>query len=278
MRIWSVILAMAACPCAAWAQIASIVVTSAASYERGMPWRGSIASVFCTGLRGINGIVTADRYPLPLELVGVQVTIGRTRAPLFAIAELGGYQQINLQVPWEAEGERGLIIEQAGERGGVIVASILSPGAFFRLSDGNGAFQHADYGVVNTGNPARVGEVIIGYLTGLVVRTTPAVPTGQPSPADPPAVVSQELGLGRLRFEIWMGEPPNQKVAVPLFLGLAPGLAGVYQVNFTVPDGLGIGVQPVRLVQNDCVRPMFGNGCVAVYPAEFSLPVPMAVQ
>lgn len=271
---------MAACAVTGWGQIGNIVVTSAASFERGMPWRGSIASIFCTGLKGINGVVAADRYPLPLELAGVRVTIGQRPAPLFAVAELGGYQQINLQVPWEA-GEGPITIEQAGEQAQFPQPGLRDVGDFFPLPNGSGAFQHAGgYALVSRGNPARAGEVVTGYLTGLVVVPSPPVPTGQAAPANPLSVVSQQLAAGesRPRFEIWMGEGPNPKVAAPSFLGLAPGLAGVYQVNFAVPDGLPPGDQSVRLVENYCVRAMFGSGCLTVYPAGFSLPVPMAVQ
>lgn len=280
MRIARIIAAIAACAVAGWAEIGNTVVTSAANFERGMPWRGSIASVFCTGLTGIRGIVAADHYPLPLELAGVRVRIGGTLAPLFAVAQLDGYQQINLQVPWDAGfTATDITIEQAGEQARFPVPAVRGPGDFFRLADGSGAFQHAaDYALVSTGNPARAGEVVIGYLTGLVADPRPPVQTGQPSPADPPAVVSQELGGGasRPRFEIWMGDLPNPKVVDPSFLGLAPGLAGVYQVNFTIPDGLATGNQPVRLAENRCAT-MFGT-CILVRRSGSSLPVAIAVR
>jgi len=254
MRTVTIILAMVVTAGSAPAQIGNIVVTSAASFEKGMPWAGSIASVFCTGLKGINGIVAADRYPLPLELAGVRVTIGGVRAPLFAVAQLGGDQEINLQVPWEAWYATDVTVEQSGEQAKVLAPYVLHPGEFFRLPDGSGALQHADYTLVSAGNPARAGEVVLGYLTGLAIdRTIPPAATGQPAPANPPAVVDQSLppvayGASRPRFQIWVGDPPNQRVVDPLFLGLAPGLVGVYQVNFVVPAGLAVGSQAVRLV------------------------------
>jgi uncharacterized protein (TIGR03437 family) len=234
MRVATLALAIVLAAGTAPAQIRNVVVTSAASFEKGMPWPGSLASVFCTGLKGINGIVVADRYPLPLELAGVRVMIGEVRAPLFAVAELGGYEQINLQVPWEAWPGADVTVEQSGEQAKVVAPFPLYPGQFFRLPDGSGAFQHADYSLVNAANPARAGEVVLGYLTGLVIGSTvPAAVTGQPAPANPPSVVNQLLKSGSPpRFQIWVGDPPNQNVVDPLFLGLAPGLVGVYQVNF----------------------------------------------
>lgn len=41
-----------------------IVVVSAASFEVGMPAKGSIASLFCTGVR-VNSTVVAETLPLP---------------------------------------------------------------------------------------------------------------------------------------------------------------------------------------------------------------------
>src|SRR5262245_49751165 len=70
MRIIHLIVAIIATAGLVRAQIGNIVVTEAASFQTGWPWPGSIASVFCTGLTGISGIVTAGNYPLPLELGG----------------------------------------------------------------------------------------------------------------------------------------------------------------------------------------------------------------
>lgn len=285
MRIMPIIRAILVTAGAVAAQIGNSVVTSGASFQKGIPWGGSIASVFCTGLKGINGVVAADRYPLPFELAGVRVTIFGARAPLFAVAELGGYQQINLQVPWEVAGATDVTVEQSGEQAKVLAPyGVLDPGEFFRLADGSGAFQHADYTLVSAVNPARPGETVLGYLTGLVIASTiPPVATGQPAPANPPAVVDQTLppsqsAVSPPRFQIWVGDPPNQKALDPLFLGLAPGLVGVYQVNFVVPEGLAVSSQAIRLVRNQCIKGMFGSTCVAIIPASASGPVPMAVR
>ncbi len=90
-------------------------------------------------------------------------------------------------------------------------------------------------------------------------------------------VLKPAIGDSRPVWQIWVGAPPNQKVIDPLFFGLVPGLAGVYQVNFIVPEGLGAGSQPVRLIANGC-ETGFGT-CIAIPPPEaVSLPVPMAVQ
>ena len=76
------------------AQISNLAVTSGASFEPGVPARGSIASNFRTGLE-VAQVVSASGYPLPLALAGVEVRIGGALAPQFAVAPLSGYQQIS---------------------------------------------------------------------------------------------------------------------------------------------------------------------------------------
>src|SRR5579862_4816403 len=94
----------AALPARAQAPVAvvPIAVASAANFEPGLPPRGSIAAIFCSGLLNLSGTATANQVPLPLKLNGVSVLIGGVYAPLFGVADLGSYQQIDLQVPNEA--------------------------------------------------------------------------------------------------------------------------------------------------------------------------------
>ena len=81
-----------------WSQIGNIAVTDAASFKVGIPAKGSIASIFCTGV-SVSGTVQAEGTPLPWSLAGVSVTVGGANAPLFSVSSLSGYQQINVQVP-----------------------------------------------------------------------------------------------------------------------------------------------------------------------------------
>jgi uncharacterized protein (TIGR03437 family) len=171
-------------------QIANIVVTSAASFQPGMPPPGSIGAVFCTGLQ-VNGTVSFSALPLLTSLAGVTVTIGGIPSPLFAVADVGGHQQINFQVPLEAnfnyDGTVAVAVAQGSAQGLANVKSAyvvwasdyasVTPGEFFRVGGTQyGAFQHSrDYSPVTETNPAAPGETIIGYLTGLP-PATPAPP------------------------------------------------------------------------------------------------------
>ncbi|MCL4850455.1 MAG: hypothetical protein KJZ78_03625 [Bryobacteraceae bacterium] len=246
------------CTGTAIAQDTVITVTSGASFEIGLPSKGSIASLFCTCI-DIQGTIGADQYPLPTTLAGVQVRVGGAVAPLFAVAALNGYQQINFQVPHEAElglEDAEIIIEQGSRRtSGRVKLRLSTAGDFFLLEPGRGLFQHAsDYSLVTEEHPARPGEAVIAYLTGLP-ETRPLVPSGQPAPSEPLAVVPQyRIDAAAERYDIIIDEV----VVPPLFIGLAPGLAGVYQINFVVPEPQIGGDRTLRLTRVSC-RAAFGS-------------------
>ena len=82
-------------------------------------------------------------------------------------------------------------------------------------------------------HPAAVGETLEIYGLGLGA-TNPMVQAGLRSPASPPA---RALDTPRLQI--------GGKDAVVVFAGLAPGFAGVYQVNAIVPAGLLPGLHSV---------------------------------
>ncbi len=258
-RAPALVAAVLACALGATAQIRIGAVTSGASFEAGLPAKGSIATLFCTGLTGITGIIGAQTLPLPRELAGVRMSVGGAAAPLFALAVSEGFQQVNFQVPLEAEfgpQDAEVAIEQQGQRAAVRVPLRLSsPGDFFRFPDGRGIFQHAkDYSLVTPEAPARPGEALIAYLTGLP-GTVPAVPSGHPAPFEPLAIVPQySFTAASEAFRIRI----DSSELVPLFVGLAPGLVGVYQVNFVLPEPQPAGDREVVFVRRSC-RVIFGS-------------------
>jgi uncharacterized protein (TIGR03437 family) len=205
----------------------NIVVTWASSFRVGVPQQGSIGALFCTGLN-ISSTVQADGAPLPRSLAGVSVTVGGAQAPLFSVSSLNGYQQINFQVPQEALWAAGSIlvnVTQNGNTGSTLAtsqsSSSPSPGDFFTLPNSSyGAFQHAtDYSVITPANPAKAGETVIGYLTGLGA-TVPLVPTGQASPYSPLAIVPRDqTGLQRSSYALMSPSLPQIPI---IFLGLTP--------------------------------------------------------
>ena len=88
-------------------------------------------------------------------------------------------------------------------------------------------------------HPATAGEALEIYGLGLGM-TVPLVEARVASPGSPPARAQQAP-----RVQIG-----GRDVAVT-FAGLAPGLAGVYQVNVIVPTGLAPGLQTLAWIGSD---------------------------
>ena len=239
-----------------------------------MPPRGSLASAFCTGLQ-VDGTVHGTTNPLLLTLAGISVTIGGAPPPILAVADDGGYQQINFEVPQEAGQNRGgtwtVTVSQDGTQLSAQVTSSQSPGDFFLVGSNLAAFQHAsDYSLVTEQNPAHPCEVLVGYLTGLPT-TDAAVPTGEASPFSPLAVVLQPndptsvhqfalLLNGTVIANPCAADYGPCQVSSLLWLGLAPGLVGVYQLNFVVPATASSGNAAVQLQESNCAV-FFGAYC-----------------
>jgi uncharacterized protein (TIGR03437 family) len=246
--------------------IGNIVVTSASSFAAGLPPAGSIGTIFCTGLK-ISGSVTATSVPLPYMLAGITVKVWGFPAPLFAVASGPGYQQINFQVPY-AFGFPGtnpeILVEQNGTHGSVTPTPATSPGDFFRISGtGYGIFQHgADYSLVTKDSPAKPGEMLVTYLTGVPSSLEFDVSVGQPAP-DAVDEVSQinSSGLADYYNIVVDGLPVINQTdptrSIPFF-GLAPGLIGVYQINFAVPSDTHSGDIQIKLQRNSCI-PFMGQ-------------------
>jgi uncharacterized protein (TIGR03437 family) len=260
---------------ACYAQSAqSIVVTSAASFQRGLPPKGSLSSAFCRGLQ-VQGVVSATTNSLPFTLGGVSVTVGGAPGPILAVGDDGGYQQVNFEVPQEgvpnSDGTWTVTVAQDGIQLTTQVASLQSPGDFFLIGSNMAAFQHAaDYSLVSEQNPAHPGEILIGYLTGLP-GAQPVVPTGQASPFSPLAIVPQPNTLTQVdQFAVLLNgtvvanscpvaNSPCQAQNL-LWLGLTPGIFGVYQLNFVVPSSTASGNIAVQLQRSTCAT-ISGTPC-----------------
>jgi uncharacterized protein (TIGR03437 family) len=99
---------------------------------------------------------------------------------------------------------------------------------------------HADGSLVTAGSPAQAGEELVAYAAGLGA-TTPAVPTGQAADTATPTAETFALNFdfqpNALAAQPML--PPLVTLfpsyATPLYSGLVPGYAGLYQVNFIVP-------------------------------------------
>jgi uncharacterized protein (TIGR03437 family) len=144
-----------------------------------------------------------------------------------------------VQVPWEyasvPEGTRKLAIRSEDNPFELVVNFRLTHGVEPWMATWRDAATGVDYakaahadfsGLVTPSSPARPGETVHVYLTGLGPLDHPLA-TGAPGPADPLVHPVAPL-VCRL------GDPPEPLV-MP-YLGYATGMIGIYQADLTIPD------------------------------------------
>lgn len=196
---------------------------------------GSIVTIFGAEFAGSGEVVPGA--PLPTVLGGTSVTFNGIAVPLFYVSN----RQINAQAPFDLP--PGTIVSVQVRRGNfmsavrpVNVASV-SPGIFIvDQASGAGAVLHSsDFSLVSNESPARAGELLFVYCTGLgAVKTT--VNAGDSTPSDPPAetVYAPAVSIAGLSAPV-------------TYSGLAPGFAGLYQIKTQVPVGLPTGNRPMQI-------------------------------
>jgi uncharacterized protein (TIGR03437 family) len=183
---------------------------------------GMILSAF--GTQFAPSVQSASAVPLPYSLAGVAVTVNGVAAPLYYVSP----SQINLQIPYEtAVGSAIVAINNNGQVSTRSVSlSAVAPGIFTDVSGAQVPYISA----------AR-GQFIALYMTGAGL-VSPEVSTGAA-----PATTTPLANLPR----------PSQETRVTVggvaaslqFVGIPYGLAGVVQINYQVPSGIGTGLQPV---------------------------------
>jgi uncharacterized protein (TIGR03437 family) len=204
-------------------------IVNAASFTAGPVAPGSLIALF--GLNLAQTTVTA-KFPLPVSLGGVSLTINGTAAPLYYVSP----SQINAQVPFEvAPGNATAVLTTGGSAlaGVPLTVKPVAPGLFTNAS-GWALVRNQDGSVNAAGNPAPVGSAITAYGTGQGLVGNP-VPTGSAAPDSPLSAL-----LTGVTATI------GGQTAVVSFAGLAPRLVGVFQVNLQVPS-LSPGTYPLAI-------------------------------
>ena len=204
---------------------------------------GGLFTIFGSNLATTTA--QAGGTPLPTNLGGTEVVVNGRLAPLLFVSP----NQINAQFPLEAEFGRGGVIVRTGLGQSLTIFMESMEAAPQIFTDGGRAIAlNQDASVNSVTNPARGGDILTVYLTGQG-PVDPPVASAQPGPLNPlsQVILDAKAEIGGQEVEI-------------LFLGLAPGYAGLAQANLRVPTGLA-GDLPVRLTIGGQVS---NSGVVAV--------------
>jgi uncharacterized protein (TIGR03437 family) len=211
-------------------------VVNGASFARGGVVPGEIATAFGMNLTSSTGINLTSGLPLATTFLTDSLTVNNQPVPLFAVDNVNGEQQYNFQVPWNVTSGPTATVSanNNGTSSASITVPVLSaqPGIFNYSVGGNtfGAILHANFQLANAANPAKPGETVLIYCTGLGAVSSPPA-DGEPGNGQP-TMVTPTIMFGGTK-------------AIVSFSGLAPGFVGLYQINAEVPAALATGNQPV---------------------------------
>jgi uncharacterized protein (TIGR03437 family) len=218
-------------------------VVNAATFALGQGVQpGSYITIFGNDLSDTTAATSTPYLPLSLASVAVSFDGGGITLPGHLHFVSAG--QINVQVPWEYEGQSSVNMKVT--YAGYLFSNVFtvklapaSPGSFGILDQNSGG--------VGASNAAKRGQVIQIFANGLgPVDGHP--PSGQPASSVLPCNANPTVTIGG--------------VSAPVqFCGLVPPFVGLYQLNVTVPASVSAGTQPL-------VMSMGGNSATLNLPVQ----------
>lgn len=199
------------------------------NYSPGPFAPGSVVTVFGSGLsRSAQGLKASDIHDntLPMVLNFSQVFVDNMPAPLLYVSDT----QINFLIPSkQLPGDVRIRVVRQGQTGPEVTVIVVDAApALFAMPDGSGfaIATHGDNSLITPDSPARGGEVIVIYATGLGKTTR------NPNVGEIP------------QYAAWIVNPEERLVVSPNgrvdYAGLTPGSAGLYQINLVVPFSPGV--------------------------------------
>src|SRR5579883_791818 len=221
---------------------------------------GELLTIY--GMQGstlANGAQESASLTLSTTLDNTQITVNGVQAPVLAVNECGPYPCVTFVVPYQtaSPGIADIQLINQGKMSNTISAFVgyTAPGPFLLPQLGKGsdnmyyaAAIHANGQVVSPSNPAQVGETIAVFLTG-IGAVTPTVNNGAPGPTNPTAGPINTISV-YLSSTSASGASGLQ--ATTSYVGLAPAeVAGLAQINFTIPSGITSGDNVLEIVGPD---------------------------
>jgi uncharacterized protein (TIGR03437 family) len=185
---------------------------------------------------GLANTTSEASVPFPMNLSGVQVLINQVQAPIYYVSPT----QINVVVPYITNpGSVATIQVINNDVDSNVVTQftgMTSAGVFSEPVGGIGdaAALHPDFSVITEASPAQIGETVAVYLSGMGA-VNPAVADGTAAPS---LTLSNTTATPTVYLTDQDGNVGTPTIT---FSGLAPGFAGLYQINFTIPTGLVAG-------------------------------------
>jgi uncharacterized protein (TIGR03437 family) len=218
-------------------------IVNAADNQSGMLAPYAIGTIYGTNLAystaGLNGSdVHGGVLPILLGTSETEVFVNSQPAALFYASPT----QINFLIPPQPNTVPGPVTVYVTVDGlhGPIVELTLAPAApgLFQLDAQNAVATLVDGSVLTPSSPAKPGDVVVLWATGLG-DTRPSAEGFQVPTTAAPLVAGANL-------QILLDGVGVESSAI-LYAGLAPDNAGLYQINLTLPKSTGANPE-IRLV------------------------------
>jgi uncharacterized protein (TIGR03437 family) len=225
-------LVLAACLCAQDPNAPNYTaagIVNGASFTPGLA-PNTIGSIFGTNLSWDTRALQAGDISggvLPTSLGNVEVYFEGWPAYLYYVSPL----QINFLVPSTLlPGNFQFWVDRQGTHGPIVTVTLQSVApAMFLTSPGTVVASHLDWSLVCSDAPAAAGEIVTLWATGLG-DTDPELQDG--------VLAKGPQWLSQLsQFDVWINGAALDPSSI-LYAGVAPGNAGLYQINVRLPDPL----------------------------------------
>ncbi len=196
---------------------------------------------------GLAPTTASASVPLPDMFNGVQVFINQMAAPIAYVSPT----QISVVVPYLTipNSVAQIQVVNNGATSNVVTeyTGLTSVGAFTNNPVGGLGYVaalHPNNSVISQASPAQLGEEVAVYLTGMGAVNLP-VNDGTAAPGSPLSITTATP------LAFLLDPAGHYEQATVKFSGLAPGFAGLYQINLTVPSGLIAGDSTLEIIGTD---------------------------
>jgi uncharacterized protein (TIGR03437 family) len=253
-----------------------------------LPGLGTLVSTAVTApqgalpasLAGVSGSLKQNSTaPEPLPILEVQPIVSCTMGALVPATTCGSMLAVTVQIPFDIQTLCPLCLRPISLTPAQIAISVNGqPSQFVDLNPLNDQVHiltacdvifagsaalvasggpcapivtHADASLVSAIKPAKAGEELVAYATGLG-QTNPPLATGEPASTPAPTLTifatDFDYRLNALATKPGVLLPGVTAInSAPVFSGATPGFAGLYQVNFIVPPLPVNGIAPCSI-------------------------------
>ena len=223
-------------------------IVNAATNLAGELAPNTIATIYGENLAYVTraitpGDVSGGVMPTKLPGTGVQILIGNIPAHVFYVSP----NQINLLIPCTlAPGRRQLQLMRDSHAGPSVEITLRRAApALFQLDESTAIASRADGSIVTWDAPARPGDIVVLYATGLGETALPLAP-GQ-------IVTAAALIQHPDELDVWLNGVPVGAGRI-FYAGLTPGFAGLYQINLQRPEDAGLDPE-IRVILGTEISP-----------------------